>query len=174
MSTAVSDRPRAVERLAEDYSGSAPAYARLWGPTILPLTLPLLDELPLGAARRVLDVGTGSGDLLPHLRARAPRARVVGVDGSSGMLAEAAARGRGPLVMMDARALAVPGRAIDVVSFAFVLFHLPRPAEALREARRVLRAEGAVGLVSWSDASPPLPGEKIWREELARQGAGAD
>lgn len=171
---AVTARPGPVEQLSEEYSASAQAYARLWGPTIRPFALPLLDRLPLGRAERVLDVGTGTGDLVPDLRARAPRAAVIGVDRSAGMLAEAAARGRGPLAQMDARSLAVPAGSIDVAVLAFLLFHLPRPVEALREARRVLRSGGAVGTVTWAGESPPLPAERIWAEELDRAGAGPD
>lgn len=171
---AVTDRQGPVERLSEEYSASARAYARHWGPTIRPLALSALDRLPLDRAERVLDVGTGTGDLLPDLRARAPRAAVIGVDRSAGMLAEAAARGRGPLALMDARGLALPSSSIDVVVLAFLLFHLPRPVEALREAGRVLRSGGAVGAVTWAGESPPLPAERIWAEELDRAGARPD
>lgn len=171
---AVTDWPGPVERLSEEYSASAGAYARLWGPTIQPFALPVLDRLPLYRAERVLDVGTGTGDLLPDFRARASRAAVIGVDRSAGMLAEAAARGRAPLALMDARGIAAPAGSIDVVVLAFLLFHLPRPVEALREARRVLRSDGAVGAVTWAGGNLPLPAEQIWAEELTRAGARPD
>lgn len=168
------DRSDPVERLAAEYTDSASAYARLWGPTIRPFGLPVLDALPLDGAKRVLDVGTGSGELLPHLRARAPWAEVLGVDRSEGMLEEARSRGRDALALMDARALAARGHTVDVVTLVFVLFHVPRPLRALKEARRVLRPGGAVGLVTWDGESPPLPGERIWAEELDRLGADPD
>lgn len=71
-------------------------------------------------------------------------------------------------------ALAVRDETVDVLTLAFVLFHLPRPAAGLREARRVLRAGGAVGLVTWSEGNPPLPGDEIWSEELDWLGADPD
>lgn len=168
------DRSDPVERLAASYTDSAAAYARLWGPTIRPLGLPMLDALPLDRAERVVDVGTGSGELLPHLRARAPWAEVLGVDRSAGMLEEAHSRGREPLALMDARALAARGQTVDVVTLVFVLFHLPRPLRALKEVRRVLRPGGTVGLVTWAGENPPLPGDRIWAEELDRLGAAPD
>lgn len=171
---AVRARSGPVERLSEDYSASARAYGQLWGPTIRPFALALLDRLRLDRAERVLDVGTGTGDLLADLRARAGRAGVFGVDRSAGMLAEAAIRGHAPLALMDARSLAVAASSIDVVVLAFLLFHLPRPVEALREARRVLRSGGAVGTATWAAENPPLPAERIWSEELDRAGAGPD
>lgn len=136
-----------------------------------PSPSPSWTVFPSTAPKRVLDVATGTGDLLPDIRARAPRAAVIGVDRSAGMLAGAAGRGRGPLALMDARGLALPAGSIDVVVLAFLLFHLPRPVEALREARRVLRSGGAVGAVTWAGDSPPLPAERIWAEELYRAGA---
>lgn len=174
MAAGTPDRIGPVERLAAEYTDSASAYALLWGPAILPLALPVLDALPLVGADRVVDVGTGSGDLLPHLRSREPHADVIGVDRSRGMLREARARGRGPLALMDARALACQKRSVDVVTLVFVLFHIPRPLRALREARRVLRPGGTVGVVTWARGSRPLPGERIWAEELDQLGAAPD
>lgn len=174
MATRAPERPEPVEGLAEEYSDSAPAYARHWAPVLRPYAVRLLDELPLESADRVLDVGAGTGELLPRLRERTSGAQVIGADRSVGMVREARRRGRGPLVGADARSLPFPAGTVDVVTLPFVLFHVPRPAEALREVRRVLRQGGALGLTTWSRESLPLPGEELWLDELDRIGAGSD
>ncbi|MGH7474942.1 MAG: class I SAM-dependent methyltransferase [Longimicrobiales bacterium] len=164
---------RAVsQRLAEDYSSTAEEYARLWGPVILPMGLPLLAALPLDECRRVIDLGTGVGAVLPHLQAKAPKAQICGVDYAEGMLRIAQGR-HSSLAVMDAQQLAIRSRAFDVAVLMFVLFHCPDPARALAEVRRILQGSGSVGLTTWSH-DPGLPGADIWTEELDRCGADPD
>ncbi len=107
-----------------------------------------------------LDVGCGNGR---HTEALAARAEVaVGVDLSSGLLDEAAARARergfadaSAFVHGDAAALPVRDDAVDLAVYVATLHHLsPRAArvESLNELARVL-APGGVALVSaWSTA----------------------
>lgn len=171
--TAVENPKSASHRLAEDYSSTASEYARLWGPVILPLSLPLLEELPVRDSDRVLDVGTGVGGLLEHVRRRAPRAFICGVDRSEGMLRVAASTQPDAFAVMDAQCLAIRTGAFDVATMAFMLFHLPDPVEGLHEAARVLRPGGTLGLTTWA-RDPGLPGHHVWTEELDRCGAGPD
>jgi SAM-dependent methyltransferase len=163
----------AVEVLAAYYSDSAGPYARWWSPVLRPMAEGLVPALPLRHARRVLDVGCGVGALAPVLRAAAPGAVVIGVDASEGMLRLAHAAGLGPVGAMDAQALAVRPASIDVAVCAFVLFHLPDPAQGVRELARVLRPGGAIGTVTWgADRDAPLV--EIWTEELEAHGAAPD
>lgn len=163
-----------VRSLAADYSSSAREYACRWAPAILPLALPLLETLPLRKARRVLDVGTGVGALLPHLQFEAPHARVLGVDRSEGMLRTGRGEHVYPVGVMDAVSLGFPAGVFDVATLVFMLFHVLRPIEALREVRRVLRRGGTIGTVTWHEEDPGLPAAVIWDEELDRRGASPD
>ena len=158
--------------LAELYSKRAAAYDDLWSPVIQPPAKSLLDSLPLATARDVIDVGCGSGALLPHIQARAPQATVMGVDRSEGMLARARAKHAGPLALMDIQQLDLPDASFDVAMLAYVLFHLPDPERCLQGIRRILRPGGSLGVVTWADEEAP-PANKVWDEELTAAGARA-
>ena len=66
--------------LAGLYSASAREYAELWAPVLQPTGERLITAMTLGGATTVLDLGAGTGALLPALHAAAPRARVIAVD----------------------------------------------------------------------------------------------
>lgn len=168
MESRLSERANDVRRLARCYSGEAEVYKRLWAPVLYPFGLRLVRALPMGQARRVLEIGTGIGLLLPEIQKAAPASVVVGVDIAEGML-KLAPRSCLPAVM-DASQLALQSDQFDAALLPFVLFHLPQPAEALRGVGRVLRRGGLVGTVTWGDR-PEFPAQAVWSEELDRQGA---
>ena len=167
------DPDTTAARLATDYSASADAYSRLWAPVIRQYSLQLLKELPLPAARRILDLGCGTGALLADIHRAAPAARVVGVDRAEGMARVANAMELAPVAVMDAQRLALRDSFFDVVFCAFVLFHVPDPLGGLKEIRRVMAPAGCAGVALWGD-DPGLPGRDIWSEELDRAGAPPD
>lgn len=158
-------------RLAGYYTVNAAAYRDLWAPVLEPASLRLLEYLPLSAARCVVDIGTGVGNLLPHLQLAAPHARIVGVDRSLGMVALAPSGW--PLAVADALALPLATGGYDVAVLAFMLFHVSDPVAALREVRRVLRKDGTIGLSTWGVASS-FRADEIWDEELEAHGAPPD
>jgi 2-polyprenyl-3-methyl-5-hydroxy-6-metoxy-1,4-benzoquinol methylase len=97
------------------------------------------------AGRRVIDVGSGSGELVRWLRSEG--ADVVGVECGEtmiGLARRADVDHAEAYVDGTAQALPLPDGQADVVVMANSLHHVPADAmdEALREARRVLRAEG--------------------------------
>lgn len=161
------------ERLAREYSTKAKAYERYWAPVIGPMAMPLLDALPLATARRVVDLGAGTGSHLAALADAAPQAYVVAVDRAEGMLRIAKRGTRHPAAVMDAQALALRPGVIDVATLVFMLFHIPNPSTALTEVRRVLRPGGTAGVVTWGQESGS-PGASIWTEELDSYGAAPD
>ena len=92
---------------------------------------------------RVLDVGCGTGKQLAANRGRYPRARLVGVDRSAGMLR--VARRRAPDVVWvqgDAQRLPLPTAAFDYATNQFSYPHIPDKAAFAAEVFRVLRPGG--------------------------------
>jgi SAM-dependent methyltransferase len=159
-----------VRLLADRYSLRAEAYESYWSPVIRPVGERLLRRLPLSGAQMVVDVGAGAGALLPALQTAAPKACVLGIDRSEGMLRLAKQKHAGPLLLMDVQRLGLAADRVDVAVVAFVLFHLPYPERCLTEVNRVLRSGGMVGTITWGAEYPP-PANAIWDEELELAGA---
>jgi SAM-dependent methyltransferase len=118
----------------------------------------------------VVDVGAGAGALLPALQTAAPKACVLGIDRSEGMLRLAKQKHAGPLLLMDVQRLGLAADRVDVAVVAFVLFHLPYPERCLTEVNRVLKSGGMVGTITWGAEHSP-PANAIWDEELEAAGA---
>ncbi|MEL7642286.1 MAG: metalloregulator ArsR/SmtB family transcription factor [Solidesulfovibrio sp.] len=97
------------------------------------------------------DLGCGPGDLLPVLAERARR--VIGVDSSPSMLSLAERRTAGLPVgarMGELEHLPMADGEADFLVICLTLHHLPDPAAALAEARRVLAPEGRLVVIDFA------------------------
>jgi len=116
-----------------------------------------VDALALPPGARVLDLCTGTADLLLEALRRDPTRRGVGLDLSSSMLARAAAKvaaagmdARARLVAGDAQRLPVRSAHFDGALVAFGIRNVGDPAAALSELSRVLRPGGRLVVLEFS------------------------
>lgn len=127
-------------------------------------------------ARRVLDVGAGTGALLARLAAARPGLRAAAVDLAPGMAAAARARLPGAAVAAgDAEALPFRDGRFDLFLSTSAFQWLPRLEPAFAEARRVLAPGGVLAVAlfgartlhelrgAWREAAGPGPGERTHR-----------
>src|SRR6185369_2037727 len=150
-------------------------HARQWDDlarTLLPIPdylERLLSLVPQGET--VVEIGLGTGGLLPALAAKA--AKVIGVDHSPAMLEEARRRlALAGLAGLDLRLgemthLPLPDKGADCAVLNMVLHHAADPQAVLAEIRRILTPGGTLVLADLARH------EREWvRERLADQWLG--
>lgn len=125
-------------------------------------------------ARRVLDVGCGTGVITEEIAART-RGRVVGLDLNAAFLRLREGNGA-TYTLGDAHRLPFASRAFDVTICHFVLMWLGDPRRGLAEMVRVTRPGGWVLLCAEPDYGarldyPDLPHAAWHIEALRREGA---
>ena len=101
---------------------------------------------------RVLEVGCGSGELLSRLERHAGLA--AGVDLSTVGLGLARRYKKATVACARAEDLPFQDRSFDAIVGQHLIEHLPNPARALEEWRRVLRPSGTLVLVTPNAAYP--------------------
>ena len=156
--------PRAIQRLL------------LLGQICQPFTRRVFAEAGITTGMRVLDVGSGPGDVsLIAADLVGETGSVLGIDASAAMLqvaqtrAQAAGFGHVSFLAADLRTLALD-QSFDALVGRFILMHLPEPKAVLHQLVRSVRPGGIVvfqeyDLSSLQDSSyPPSP---LW--ELARR-----
>ena len=166
------------------YDRIAEGYAAWWAPVHRPGTLGLLDEVEpdvAAGARRLLDVGCGTGTMAVDAVRRWPDVELDAVDASAGML-EIAAREADRLPVEDRRRLRHRQALADELPFddgtfevalsAFVLQLVPSRFRALREMRRVLRPRGRLAYVTWLRGGDRFRPDDAYDE--ARQAVGLE
>jgi SAM-dependent methyltransferase len=116
----------------------------------LPAYAKAVEAAGLMAGDVAVDVGCGTGRALPALAAAVgPAGRVIGLDLTPDMLAQARAADRescAALLLADARRLPLADAVADVVFAAGLVQHLPDPGAGLSELARVTRAGGRLVL----------------------------
>jgi ubiquinone/menaquinone biosynthesis C-methylase UbiE len=142
----------------------------------------------LQAGQDLLDVGCGPGTITLDLAELVAPGRVVGVDASVEVLAQADELRRSRAVPNaefragDVYGLDLPDASFDVVHAHQVLQHLTDPVTALVEMRRVLRPGGILGVrdsdygafVWWPDVPELTRWMELYHQVTARNGADAD
>ena len=122
----------------------------------------------LRLARRVLDVGCGSCDLVRYL-ADTYQQQVTGVDIGSGSFPRRRVSRNGVrfrCIRRDAARLAfVADCSVDAVVMMWALHEMDHPDSILAEARRVLRPGGEVLIVDFPRGSLA---QKLWNEDYYR------
>ncbi len=137
-----------IERVYSKYSG---IYDRVFGKIFQDSREVLAGSLDLRAGNRVLEVGVGTGLLLPLY----PRhCRVTGIDLSDGMLDKARERVKAlglahvALEQMDASRMSFADDAFDVVVAAYVVTAVPDHRAVMTEIIRVARPGARVLLLN--------------------------
>jgi SAM-dependent methyltransferase len=168
-----------VTTIEARYDASALAYRTWWEPVLAPAAHDLLARLQAGhgiPSGRILDVGTGAGLLAIEAVRRWPSVTLTGLDGSTEMLAVAAATATAELpagaaeriewIRGHAERLPFDDGAFDVVLSSFAYQLVPHLTAALDEARRVLRPGGLLAFVTWRIADDRFAPDEAFEDAL--------
>ena len=135
---------------AAGWNTTAAQYDHYWPALTSRLSDPLLDAVGAGPGTRLLDVACGPGYLAGRAAERG--AQAVGVDIAEPMVALAQRRfPQAAFRQGDAQALPFPDGSFGAVVANLGLPHFGRPEQAVAEFRRVLTADGRLGLTTWND-----------------------
>lgn len=136
-----------TDSVVQTYRRYAPLYDRLFGAVLEPGRIQLAAAVNRLAPSTILEVGVGTGLLLPRYP---ERAQVVGIDISADMLSiarrRAAALGRVNITLMqaDAETIDLPANSFDCVTLPYVLSVSPNPRKLIDEVRRVCKRDGTI------------------------------
>lgn len=123
-------------------------------------------EFDVTGCRRILDVGSGAGQILQHLiKATGTDTQLVAFDLSHTMLKRARgriSRATPHYVVGDMTELPFADGSFDCVTCGWVIEHLPDPRPGLREIARVLRPGGRLLLAATEDTLPGVITSHTW------------
>jgi demethylmenaquinone methyltransferase/2-methoxy-6-polyprenyl-1,4-benzoquinol methylase len=157
------DEAQAAAQVRDMFSSIAPRYDllnhvlsmnvdRLWWNR----TARIFSHILRNPQASVLDLCCGTGDMTFALyrRAGTPKPQMTGADFSAAMLERARAKGAGkPIEWVEADALHMPfgNEQFDLVTSAFGFRNLANYDAGLREIYRVLRPNGEIGILDFSE-----------------------
>ena len=124
-------------------------------------------KFDLHGARKILDVGSGAGQIAKHLLKFAdPQAEITCFDLSHEMLRRARKRLRSHrprYVVADITRLPFPAHSFDCVTCGYVLEHVPDPGLALAEVSRVMMPGARMLLLTSEDNFSGAWTSRVWR-----------
>lgn len=158
-------------RIRELYDGPQGAAIRF--SSVLSLHDPLVGRM-LGSGQfdvsrfgTVLDVGSGSGQILKYLiRYARPGTHIVACDLSYHMLRRARQRfasNKVAYVAADIQNLPFQDGAFDCITCGWVIEHLADPAPGLKEMARVLKPGGSLLLMATEDTITGAMSSRTWK-----------
>lgn len=155
-----SDAPRIFSGIARSYDRAGALFSFGQDPR---WRHALVDAVRADADDVVLDVATGTGLVAVEL-ARRYGCRVVGLDRSAEMLAEAARRNGLITGLVNARAERLPfaDATFDHLTFTYLLRYVDDPAATVAELARVLKPGGRLAALEFGVPSAPLA-LALWR-----------
>lgn len=119
----------------------------------------LVQAVKTTGAEKILDLATGSGDVAFALSEQLPHAKITGGDFCQPMLDQAERRksageagryGNVNFQVADGMALSFPDESFDAVTISFGLRNMSDRYQSLREMRRVLKPNGHVFVLEFS------------------------
>ncbi|MDA7978155.1 MAG: class I SAM-dependent methyltransferase [Pirellulales bacterium] len=121
----------------------------------------------LSRRKRILDVGSGAGQIAKHLTRHADaNASITCFDISPGMVRRAVRRiksNRPNYLVADLTQLPFADNTFDCVTCGYVLEHLPDPEVGLRELHRVMQPGGSMLLLTTEDNFGGAWTSRLWR-----------
>jgi ubiquinone/menaquinone biosynthesis C-methylase UbiE len=135
-------------QLQEYFDQLAPTWDKGLAPERLECLGNIVKELGIRPGYHVLDIGSGTGVLLPFLIAELDgEGKIVALDFSAEMLLQAQTKAFPPIarfVQADVLAIPLDGNSVDLVMCNSAFPHFHDKDKALREIARVLRNDGRV------------------------------
>jgi ubiquinone/menaquinone biosynthesis C-methylase UbiE len=133
-------------QLQEYFDQLAPAWDKELTPERLGCLVAIIDELGIKHGDNVVDIGSGTGVLVPFLSAKlGSEGKIVALDFSMEMLAQAQAKDFPPIVgfaQADIIAIPLANDSMDLAMCNSALPHFSDKGKALKEIARVLRTNG--------------------------------
>jgi SAM-dependent methyltransferase len=132
---------------------NAEAYESFMGRWSRQLATLLIQFARIPDDGRVLDVGSGTGQLAFEIARLKPAARITGIDPSKEYVSYANSRNRSPdrvsFEIGDAQTLRFPPASFTACSSLLVFNFIPDPAKALQELKRITQPGGTISAAVW-------------------------